>query len=75
MDLMETDRTRDADSEQKFPLDTYWRTLSGNAKTVGVDWYHDFHTACEQIKGLVVNYDVVVKYAAVPSIFIPEDVD
>jgi hypothetical protein len=75
VDPMETDRTRDADSEQKIPLDTYWRTLIGNAKTVAVDWYRDFHTACEQIKGLVVNYDVVVKYAAVPSVFIPEDVD
>jgi hypothetical protein len=75
VDPMETDRTLDADSEQKLPLYTYWRTLIGNAKTVAVDWYRDFHTACEQIKGLVVNYDVVVKYAAVPSVFIPEDVD
>jgi hypothetical protein len=66
VDPIETNRRRDTESGQRIPLDTYWRTLIGidNRKkdqSVAINWYHDFHTACEHIKGLVVNYDIFVK--------------
>jgi hypothetical protein len=69
VDPMESDRTRDADSEQGIPLDTYWRTLVANITHMGdqpmtIDCDHDFHTACQHMRGFAANHDVVGRYAA-----------
>jgi hypothetical protein len=67
-DPMEAEREEDIYREEIIPFDRYWRTLIGNAVSVGgrtmtIDWYHNVHTACQQVRSLATKHDMVRKYA------------